>query len=119
MAPGTNCADAPIWVDGTEGWFLDRIGGRFTILTFGEDPGVTGGEVDGVAYDVLVVGKDLQDAKGRLAERYDGKAGTTYLLRPDQHVAARWRSFDAARIADALNRAVGKDAALSSANRAA
>ncbi|WP_413208347.1 FAD-dependent oxidoreductase [Rhodospirillum sp. A1_3_36] len=119
MAPGTNCADAPIWVDGQDGWLLDRIGGRFTVLTFGEDPGITGGEVDGIAYDVLVVGKDIQDAKGRLAERYDGKAGTTYLLRPDQHVAARWRSFDAAMIADALNRAVGKAVTPLSASRAA
>jgi len=29
MAPGTNCADAPITADGQPGWFLNRIGGEF------------------------------------------------------------------------------------------
>jgi 3-(3-hydroxy-phenyl)propionate hydroxylase len=53
----------------------------------------------------VVVGKDLEDTKGRLAERYDGKPGTTYLIRPDQYVAARWRAFDADKIAAALDRA--------------
>jgi 3-(3-hydroxy-phenyl)propionate hydroxylase len=54
----------------------------------------------------LVVGRDIRDEAGILAARYDGKAGTTYLIRPDQHVAARWRSFDEAKIAAALRRAI-------------
>ncbi len=105
MGPGTNCADAPISRDGKSGWFLNAIGKGFVAVVFGEDPGVTNLDVDGIPCDVLVVGKDLNDTKGRLAERYDGKPGTTYLIRPDQHVTARWRSFDADKIASALNRA--------------
>ena len=46
--------------------------------------------------------KVLVDAQGWIAKRYDGKAGTTYLLRPDQHVVARWRAFDSARLQHAL-----------------
>jgi 3-(3-hydroxy-phenyl)propionate hydroxylase len=41
-----------------------------------------------------------------LASRYDGQPGTTYLIRPDQYVAGRWRSFDAAELKLALSRAV-------------
>ena len=47
------------------------------------------------------------DAEGVAARRFDARPGTTYLLRPDQHVCARWRSFDAARIRAALLTATG------------
>jgi 3-(3-hydroxy-phenyl)propionate hydroxylase len=45
-------------------------------------------------------------ADGAAAERYDASPGTVYLLRPDQHVCARWRSPNAADIALALKRAL-------------
>jgi 3-(3-hydroxy-phenyl)propionate hydroxylase len=57
---------------------------------------------------ILVVGRDLVDARGLLAQRYDGAPGTTYLFRPDQHVAGRWRRFDEARIRAAIARATGQ-----------
>ena len=44
-----------------------------------------------------------------LSERYDGQPGTCYLIRPDQYVAARWRSFDAAKVAAALQRSLGEN----------
>ena len=59
----------------------------------------------GVAAGILVVGADFQDVKGLVGERYDGRPGTVYLIRPDQHVAARWRGFDAAKIERAIARA--------------
>ena len=40
----------------------------------------------------------VEDAQGLLSRRYDACAGTCYLLRPDQHVCARWRDFDAAAV---------------------
>jgi 3-(3-hydroxy-phenyl)propionate hydroxylase len=61
----------------------------------------------GVAARVLSVGRDLLDAEGLLAQRYDGRPGTVYLIRPDQHVAARWRAFDAAAVQAALARCLG------------
>ena len=49
--------------------------------------------------------KVIVDAQGWVAKRYDGKVGTTYLLRPDQHVAARWRQLNAAQVQQAVTRA--------------
>jgi len=109
MRPGTNCADAPVNANGTEGWFLNQIAdSRFSVLVFGQDPGIKEMDVDGIPCDILVVGKDILDSKNLLKERYDGKEGTTYLLRPDQHVAARWRTFDQTKIENALKRATAQ-----------
>jgi 3-(3-hydroxy-phenyl)propionate hydroxylase len=47
----------------------------------------------------------FEDCAGRYAERYDARHGTVYLLRPDQHVAGRWRAFDVDRLRAALARA--------------
>jgi 3-(3-hydroxy-phenyl)propionate hydroxylase len=56
----------------------------------------------GVAPEGLRV---FEDHAGRFAERFDAQPGTVYLMRPDQHVAARWRAFDAAAVKAALARA--------------
>ena len=45
----------------------------------------------------------VADPQGLAAQRYDAAGGAVYLLRPDQHVAARWRQFDL----DAVRQAVG------------
>ena len=43
-----------------------------------------------------------------MAARYDGKPGTCYLFRPDQHLCARWRSFDLSSVRAAIARATGQ-----------
>jgi 3-(3-hydroxy-phenyl)propionate hydroxylase len=108
LLPGTNCADAPIVRDGQPGWLLHQLGDGFTLLHFGKAPvaqlsvRLPGGVVNA---RVLSVGQDFnEDAEHTLSSRYDGQPGTTYLIRPDQHVAARWRRFDAALIEAALRR---------------
>jgi len=50
----------------------------------------------------------LQDRDGLVRQRYDGRAGTAYLIRPDRYVAARWRRPDARELAAALQRATGQ-----------
>jgi 3-(3-hydroxy-phenyl)propionate hydroxylase len=47
----------------------------------------------------------LHDARGRFQERYDALPGSAWLLRPDQHVAARWRRPEPAAVRAALARA--------------
>jgi 3-(3-hydroxy-phenyl)propionate hydroxylase len=42
-----------------------------------------------------------------MARRYDATPGTLYLLRPDQHVVARWRTLEMAQLQAALARALG------------
>lgn len=105
MRPGTNCADAPISIDGVDGWLLNRLGDGFTLLVFGDAPAVDEVAWGTVRAKVLVVGRDFVDRDGLVAERYDGRPGTTCLIRPDQYVAARWRSFDSKKIERAIARA--------------
>ena len=50
----------------------------------------------------------VEDAEGLAAERFDAAQGATYLIRPDQHVCARWRTFDPAKIERALDRATAR-----------
>ena len=49
------------------------------------------------------------DGDGLAVRRFDARAGTAYLIRPDQHVAARWRAFDAAAVRAAVARATCND----------
>jgi 3-(3-hydroxy-phenyl)propionate hydroxylase len=108
MSPGTNCADAPVVVNGCETWLLNSIGSEFTVLVFGGAPGIATITAGNVQANVMVVGSDLLDQSGVLTERYDGGTGAVYLIRPDQHVAARWRLFDVGKVENALKRATGQ-----------
>jgi len=103
MLPGTNCADAPIERDGKSAWLLEHLGKGFVLLSFGPAQPVT---VGNYTAQVLEVGKDIIDTNGLLKARYDGQPGTVYLIRPDQHVAARWRQFDAGQVQAAMRRAL-------------
>ena len=126
MVPGAPAADAPLQGGA---WLIDALGGRFQLLLFVDDPGeIPRPVVDALAVlarlpipvETLVLARRagaaianarvLVDVKGVAAERYDGRGGTVYLIRPDQHVAARWRRFDLASIRAALGRATGHDA---------
>ena len=102
--PGSPCPDAPIG----DGFLLPALGGGFTILTVdAEVPDAV--TEDGVTAKRVAVSA-ADDASGALAERYLGDAkSAVYLIRPDQHVVARWDSFDATALRAALRRACGKE----------
>jgi 3-(3-hydroxy-phenyl)propionate hydroxylase len=108
MRPGAPCADAPVSRDGRADWLLRQLGDGFAVLVFGPRPATDRVEAGGVAASVLSVGDDLIDVEGLAASRYDGRPGTVYLIRPDQHVAARWRTFDETAIRAAIDRACGR-----------
>jgi len=102
MVPGAAAADAPLERSGRRTWLLRELGHDFTLLVFGAPAWA----IDGVA--VLCIDNDaLVDSEGLLAKRYDARPGTAYLLRPDRHVAARWRMPTEAAVRAALARACG------------
>jgi 3-(3-hydroxy-phenyl)propionate hydroxylase len=116
MVPGAPAADAP--VTGPQGdWLLQHLGGGFDLLAFGD--GVPGGTARDLAGDpvpcrVVQVGGTpgddrvvILDREGLIATRYDARPGTCYLVRPDQHICARWRNFDPAVVRGAIARATG------------
>ncbi len=108
MCPGTNCIDAPIVKDGKDGWLLHQLGDGFTVLIFGDYPENTSISSGDISAEVITVGGQFEDRQGLLTTRYDGGKGAVYLIRPDQHVAARWRTFDQEKITTAMARATGQ-----------
>jgi 3-(3-hydroxy-phenyl)propionate hydroxylase len=101
---GAPAPDLPVRSrDGRDGHLLEYLGGRFQLLCAADGalPDLPQG-IDGI-----VIGRDLTDRDGLFARRYAAEPGSVYLLRPDQHLCGRWRSFDAERIAAAKRRALG------------
>ena len=124
MMPGAAAADAPVQADGQAEWLLRQMhAGHFTALLFGGSelaPVVRElrAAASGIApLQVLIVvpagshagvegARTLVDVHRLLTQRYDGRGGTLYLLRPDQHVCARWRRANAGLLRNALRRAL-------------
>ncbi len=102
--PGAPASDAPT----AHGWLLDQLGDGFQLLAI-DAPAPDGVAVDGITIEtVRLASGDCPD--GAVRERYLGEApSAVYLMRPDQHVAARWRAFDADAVAAALRIATGRD----------
>jgi 3-(3-hydroxy-phenyl)propionate hydroxylase len=117
LCPGAPVADAPVvTANGDRHWFLPQVGDRFTTVLF-TDAYIPVAEIsEATVLQVLSAGASasshanaIVDVDGLLAARFDARPGTTYLLRPDQHVAARWREFDPTRVMAAWRRASGQE----------
>jgi 3-(3-hydroxy-phenyl)propionate hydroxylase len=105
--PGSPCPDAAVAVDGKALWMLEVLGGSFVLFVAGLSvPDNLRALAD---LKVLELGVDLTDVSGDVARRYDLAGGAAYLIRPDQHVAARWRRLDSAAVGNALRRALGHE----------
>ena len=105
MCPGAAAADAPLTKRGQPSWLLRELGSGFTLLVFGAAPTWSAG----LSLQVLALdGQALHDEQGLATQRYDARPGTAYLLRPDGHVAARWREPTAADIQAAIDRALAR-----------
>jgi 3-(3-hydroxy-phenyl)propionate hydroxylase len=126
MVPGAPSTDAPIAADGRAGWFLPHIGNTFCAVYFSDGKPLSDDTISSLKSvtdstpgikTLVIVPKGarlfapahievLEDIDGMLAERLDAADGTCYLLRPDQHVCARWRKLDTKKIQAALARAI-------------
>jgi 3-(3-hydroxy-phenyl)propionate hydroxylase len=67
----------------------------------------------GASQSVPGADQTLPDANAHLRQRHGLVAGGAYLLRPDQHVCARWVSLDAAQLRAALHTAAGLNTGVS------
>ena len=98
---GAPMVDAPV----AGKWLLGLLGGRFQLMTIdAEAP-------DRIDVDGIEVTRLALSSRGNpeLADRYLGNAkSAVYLMRPDQHVAARWARFDEAAVREAVNIATGR-----------
>ena len=128
LQPGAPVADAPVQHEGQDSWLLNHVGGSFSLLLFVESAealdAVARAEVAALAAGpipahTLLVTKQpgtapagctlVVDHQGLAAQRFDALPGTAYLLRPDQHVAGRWRSLTDGVVSAALARATAND----------
>jgi 3-(3-hydroxy-phenyl)propionate hydroxylase len=125
MRPGAPAADAPVLAQGQPDWLLRHTGGTFTGIYF------AGSTADAEAFAqaealaneaipvrTLVIAPKgqggpgtFEDSDGLFAARYDATSGSYYLLRPDQHVCARWRRFNLQAVRAAVARASGNPTA--------
>lgn len=102
--PGSACSDVPL----ADGYLLPRLGDRFTILSIDAEAPEALTE-DGIEATRLALSV-ADDPTGALQERYLGtEKSAVYLIRPDQHVAARFSKFDEAQMRSAIRRATGKE----------
>jgi 3-(3-hydroxy-phenyl)propionate hydroxylase len=101
---GAPLPDAPILDrSGRPSWLLDEVRGDETLIAFHD--GSQAIEPRGIR--TLVAGRDFTDSSGVLASRLDASPGSAFLVRPDQHLAARWRHAEPQGIAAASQRLNG------------
>jgi 3-(3-hydroxy-phenyl)propionate hydroxylase len=107
-----------------DNYLLDHLGGGFDLLYFTEHDAVPEALCEvvnrvrqqGIPVRIVAVGlgqtvagadKTLRDDNGHFRQRYGVVAsGAGYLLRPDQHVCARWLTLDAHRLQAAFDAAL-------------
>ncbi|MCP4076876.1 MAG: FAD-dependent oxidoreductase [Gammaproteobacteria bacterium] len=125
MVPGTVMSDAPVVNQNAKQWLLNSLGNHFTCLIFVNSvDDLSLSELEAidtlqreeiqlvplivVTEQALTTIDDIQilaETDGVSKQRFDALPGTTYLIRPDQHVCARWRSLDADKVRQSLLRA--------------
>jgi len=111
--PGEVLPEVP--VAGPVGHVTEIVGPGFVLLHFGAPSDTAPAE--GLRVVPVLKQADarwpqaLIDAGGRLAHEFDAIEGSAYLLRPDGHVAARFKLISAAALHAALRRAQGLDGA--------
>ncbi|MCP4335465.1 MAG: FAD-dependent oxidoreductase [Gammaproteobacteria bacterium] len=122
LVAGAVMADSPV-KGGSADWLLNAFGNRFQVMLYVDDIGafdhatldaLQAMQDDAIPVETVVVYRSgeapadihaLCDVKGMVAERYDARNGSAWLIRPDQHIAARMRAASVDRIRQAVARA--------------
>ena len=96
------CPDAPL----DNGYLLSKLGGVYP--DDAEHGCAIAQEIEGIEIAQLELSVTSETNK-TLGERFLGTAErAVYLIRPDQHIVARWSEYDAARVQIAVANALGK-----------
>lgn len=127
--PGAVIVDAPIAVGANEGWLVDATGGLFEVLYFASGDArldesrcaeLLAINRHDVRISMFVRSKStstdaakaqvrtIVDSEGQVFARYGASGGEVYLLRPDQYVAGRWRTWSVEAVTATIDRAEGK-----------
>lgn len=118
---GSAALDAPVKLaDGGSSWLLNQLSAGFTLMVFDAEFKLpeTGCPCAVLHVKSAASGKNLKlgntlidtvigtviDTEGLIQKRYDMQPGTAYLLRPDQHVCARWRQLTQELVLKAIKR---------------
>lgn len=105
-------------------YLLDHVGVGFTLLYFSDEDALPQQltsllaqlremEPDGRLLRIAGAAGNseeqgvLVDISGSVRTGYGADEGTIYLLRPDRHVAGRWKSLDTIQVTAAMQRALG------------
>ena len=108
---------------GDDDYLFDRLGASIYLLYFSDQAelpmalnllkdAVTR---SGVPFEVVQISRKplasqshqvIHDPVGHMHQRYDASEGTSYLVRPDQHVSARWKQFDNGDLLTAMKRLI-------------
>ena len=116
--PGSPMVDAPLVYQGRKGWLLRELDGSFALLY------VVGDALSDEAMAstpmqqwikreaIKLIDLDLahqmpgtEHTASAIAQRYDLRPGTILLIRPDQHLAARFRRVERVALEQAYRRA--------------
>ena len=110
--PGATLAECPLERDGLPAYLTDLLGPRFVLLCLTAtrpDPDLNGLGVT-VARHWIAPTRDARaqawDKSGELFSLYDARPEAYYLVRPDGHVLARWRTLDPAAVRSAVSGAL-------------
>jgi len=125
LVPGAVMADAPVKGE-TGDWLLNAFGNRFQVMLYVDDidafdratlDALRAMQDDAIPVETVVVYRNgeapaginaLCDVNNTIAERYDARNGSAYLIRPDQHIAARMRKAGIDKIRQAVARATAQ-----------
>ena len=116
IKPGAPAVDGPLLASSRVLSLLDQLGGRFDLLVFDGTERMTDAfktefgnqlRVARIASEPGSTTAVFADSDKLVTRRYDAQEGTSYLLRPDQHIAARWRQPSVADVRSALRCAQG------------
>ncbi len=114
---------------GDAGYFFDHLGASFYLLDFFTDAALAPGLLEeierirarGIPFKVIAIRHDasaqvqgadlvLPDPGGRFRAKYGVIGdGAAYLVRPDQHVCARWLTLSPDRLRSAVQTALGHE----------